>query len=508
MLVLDKLTVGFGAPEPAVADVSFRLAPGEAALVCGAGGAGKSTLLAAAGGIVPRLVRAHEFSGEVLLGGKPMREWSGPALFSAVGFVFQNLDDQLWNLSVEDMIAFPLENRRMSRDEIRERILAALDGLGIRGLSGRQALTLSGGERRMAALAAALAAEPDLLVLDEPMTGLDPQARGRLATALREARATRPDRIVLVAELDAASLAGTADRALFLAGGRLIGQAPMTEAVRDGSLWRSAGLITPGEALRRTQGRATGATRLAVSGLRSTLARPGGQPVLEDISFDLSAGEIVGLVGANGAGKTTLFQTLLGLLKAAAGAIKIDGGDVQGWSPAQRARRIGYLPQNMRRVLFNMTVLEEVVFAMTTDARRAADPGVRAEALARLEPYGLAEKADANPFALSAREQGLLGLACVEASGCAVSILDEPLMARDIEGRALLGRFLDSSEAERRAVILISHDLELVDDVCRRVMILADGKLAFNGSTEAAWDSGAFVTLGWPKPYAQAARAA
>ncbi|MFC7054117.1 ABC transporter ATP-binding protein [Hansschlegelia quercus] len=508
MLVLDSLTVGFGAPEPAVADVSFRLAPGEAAVICGAGGAGKSTLLAAAGGIVPRLVRAQEFSGEIRLGGRLMREWPTPELFSAVGFVFQNLDDQLWNLSVEDMIAFPLENRRTPRDEVRREVSKVIDRFGIRRLAGRQALTLSGGERRMVALAAAFAAEPDLLVLDEPTTGLDPQARGRLASALGEARAARPGCTMLIAEQDAASLAQVTERALFLAGGRLVGQTSISDAARNNEIWRTAGVIAPGEALRRRRPGAVGPTRLAVSGLRSSLVRPGGAPVLQDVSFALSAGEIVGLVGANGAGKTTLFQTLLGLLKAAAGSVALDDADAASWSPAQRARRIGYLPQNMRRVLFNMTVLEEVVFAMATDTRRVADPVIRAEALAALEPYGLADKAEVNPFALSAREQGLLGLACVEAGGCAVAILDEPLIARDRAGRALLGRFLDASEAQGRAVILISHDLELVDDVCARAMVLADGRLAFDGPTGAVWDSGAFEALGWPKPYAQEARAA
>jgi energy-coupling factor transport system ATP-binding protein len=245
---------------------------------------------------------------------------------------------------------------------------------------------------------------------------------------------------------------------------------------------------------------ATGPVALEVAGLRTRLRRADGEPVLQDVALSLRAGEVVGLVGRNGAGKSTLVQAVLGLAAVAAGRIVIGGEDAAGWTVARRARRIGYLPQNMRRMLFNLSVQDEVAFALTGDPSRIGDAAVRVRAAEALRPYGLADQAEASPFALSARAQALLGLACLEAASPAAAILDEPLLARDVHGRAMLDLFLRNARQAGRAVLLISHDLELVDDLCRRLLILDGGRIVFDGPTPDGWRSPAFQALGWPVP--------
>ncbi|WP_449415744.1 ABC transporter ATP-binding protein [Ochrobactrum teleogrylli] len=172
----------------AIAEASLDIRDGERLLVCGAGGSGKTTLLNAASGIVPRLITPQVFGGDVTLNGKPISSMSKDELFSTVGVVSQNVEDQLWDLSVEDLIAFPLENRGLAKDAVRTRIDDLLNELELNALRGRRVLTLSGGERRMVAMAAALAAEPKLLILDEPTTGLDPAARHRTRAGSQKAR--------------------------------------------------------------------------------------------------------------------------------------------------------------------------------------------------------------------------------------------------------------------------------------------------------------------------------
>ena len=472
--------------------------PGQPLLVCGATGSGKTTLLQTMAGLIPFLVRPPAFSGSVCLDGQPLSGMTKDAVFSAISVVSQAVEDQLWDLSVEDLIAFPLENRGLAKPKIRERLQELLDELELTGLCGRRVLTLSGGERRMVAIAAALAIAPRLLVLDEPTTGLDPAARQRLVRILRGLGKEVPS--LVIAEQDPASVGEIVSEVALLREGRLGGTRPALSLMKEDAPWREAGILPPFLYPNRSPARATGETLLAVDGLKSRLARADGRAVLQGIDLEIRAGEVVGLIGRNGAGKTTLFQSILGLSPTTAGTIAIGGECADGWSSARRARSIALLPQNMRRILFHMTVMEEVTFAITAGKKSSVRQSVEDQAMTVLRKYGLGDDAGTNPFALSSRQQALLGLVCTEAANAAVAILDEPLLARDLEGRRMLQLFLDTALDRGRAAMMISHDLELVEDVTSRVLILDDGEIAFTGETEAAWETPAFGKLGWAPP--------
>ncbi|EPX76765.1 ABC transporter ATP-binding protein [Salipiger mucosus] len=499
LLAVDKLTLGFGAAEPLLREVDLALAPGRRLLVCGATGSGKSTLMMALAGVIPKISHVAQYDGSVTLEGENVLHIPQDALFSRVGFVAQSAEDQLWDLSVEDIIAFPLENRATPRDEVRARVRVLMEHLELTELAGRRVLTLSGGERRMVVLAAALAPRPDLLVLDEPTTGLDPAARGRLCEALKQASEDVSG--LIIAEQDPAHLAPVAGDLALLSNGTLSAVRPLAPALDDTALWREAGLLPPRKhrAQRRTV--EPGRELLSVTGLRTTLARASGKPVLDALDLTLRAGEVLGVIGRNGAGKTTLMKSVLGLTPVSAGGIALGGEAAQDWTTAKRARQIAYVPQSMRQILFHMTAAEEVDFARSMGQGRE-DTGT---VLAR---YGLEGQAETNPFALSARQQGQLGLACAEASGAMIAIVDEPLLARDLEGRALLETFLDRMTSQGRAVMLISHDLELVDDLATRLVLVGDGGIAYDGPLAEGWQSPAFAALGWPTPYAPARESA
>ncbi|MFD1910959.1 ABC transporter ATP-binding protein [Halodurantibacterium flavum] len=497
MLTASRLTLRFADAPPVVSDAGFDLEPGGRFLICGATGSGKTTLLAAAVGIIPRLMPNPGYGGTVTLDGRPLSELGKDSLFSAIGYVSQNVEDQLWDLGVEDIVAFPLENRALPRAVIRARVAAVMVRLRLTRLAGRRVLTLSGGERRMVAIAAALVAEPRVLVLDEPTTGLDPEARARLRDLL--SGGSGPETAALIADQDAAALAGAVDRIALLAGGRLGAAHPAEALMARLAPWIEAGLLPPRPERRPRPAVTPGETLLAVEGLETRLARPDGTPILRDVSLTLSAGETVAVLGRNGAGKTTLFKALLGLLPVARGRISLGGERAEGWTIARRARRVAYVPQNMRQILFNMTLKDEVLFAMTARTG-VTDPALHAEAAACLARYDLAGMDEVNPFALSARQQGQLGLACAEAAGAPVAIIDEPLLARDLRGRALLEQFLTTMRQSGRAVMVITHDLELAEDIATRLVIVGGGGLTYDGPVEAGWRSAAFRELGWPLP--------
>jgi energy-coupling factor transport system ATP-binding protein len=498
VLEIENVTVGFGGTR-VLAEVSLLARENRWMLVCGAAGSGKSTLMMTAAGVIPRLISAAPFSGAVNLSGKPLSALSNDDLFTRVGIVMQNVEDQMWDLGVEDLIAMALENRGRPKAEIRERIETIIRQFRIERLAGRRVLSLSGGERRMVAIAAALAAEPEVLVLDEPTTGLDPEARQRLVSILSGLRGKVP--MLLVSEQDPASVADISDEVALLKGGALTAPVPLADIFEKAAPWLEAGILPPTRrAVPEVSAAEAGPEILAVRGLKTKLRRPDGTPVLADASLTIHGGETVALVGRNGAGKTTLFQSILGLAKIEAGSISIGGDYADEWTPARRARQIAYLPQNMRRILFNMTAREEVLFAIT--AGKPEGEGDAEKADAALASYGLTDLAEANPFALSSRQQAILGLACAEAAGSLLAILDEPLLARDLNGRRLLEQFRDRAVAEGRAILLITHDLELADDIAARALLLDGGVIAFEGATAELWTSEAYRKLGWPGPRA------
>lgn len=500
MLNIANLNLGFGGPGQVVAEATCSVADGQRLLICGAAGSGKTTFLNAAAGLIPRLTTIPHFSGDVRIKGRSVSAFARDELFSTVGYVSQTVEDQLWDLSVEDIIAFPMENRGVDKQKLRARLAELIDGLRLTPLLGRRVLPLSGGERRMVAIAAALASSPALLVLDEPTTGLDPEARGRLSQVLEEASAFVS--ALLVAEQDPGSLRSVIDTIMLLKDRHLSAPYRRDEILPLERPWLDAGILSPNRTRSRPAPADPGALLLEVSGLTTRLTRPDGKPVLRDIGFQVRAGEVVALIGRNGAGKTTLFKSILGLSGIAAGSIALDGASADGWTAARRARKVAYVPQNMRHILFNMTVIGEVVFSITASTATTTDRAVTYLATAMLGRYGLSGLAEANPFALSARQQALLGLACADAAGAMVAIVDEPLLARDVEGRRMLDAFLSSMLGSGRAVMLISHDLELVDDVATRMVILDDGRIAFDGTVMEGWNDPAFGALGWAAPYA------
>lgn len=504
MLCLQGLTVGFRADREVISSVDLSIEAGSTVIVTGAAGCGKSTLLAAMSGIIPKLLHPLRMQGAVTLDDVDYRAMKPADVYRQVGVVLQAVEDQTWDLTVEDLVAFPLENRGVPQAEVRTRVLAAVEKMGLTELLGRKVRTLSGGERRRVALASALVWQPALLVLDEPTTGLDPDARRRMIEILKDLR--REKLTIVIAEQDLAWFDGLVDRVVFLADGKIVADQPWDMAIKNIAAFDQVGIeapflphqsCVPQVATREPK-------RLTVATLTSDLCRADKKPVLRSIELAVGHGEIVGLIGSNGAGKTTLMRSLLALQTSARGTIAIDGEPCRDWSIAQRARRIGYVPQNLRRMFFQLTVLDEIVFSLSGGHSGAKQVEAhRAAAMDLLGRVGLAAKAAESPFSLSNREQLLLAIACVEATEPSLVILDEPLIARDKQWRSELMAFFARCRAAGRGVLLVSHDLPLIDMAADRVLILASGEIAFDGLTPAAWSSEAFARLGWPSPLIQ-----
>ena len=233
MIELRDVSFAYEAGRAALDGVSLRIAPGEAVGLIGANGAGKSTLMKALLGLI-------EPRGEVLVDGVRVEKRTLANIRRKLGYVLQDADDQMFMPTVlEDMLFGPM-NYGLSREEAEARADAALERLGLMELKHRHNHRLSGGEKRMAAIATILAMRPEAILMDEPTSNLDPRNRRRVIEIVRELPQTR-----LIATHDLDMVLDTCDRVLLLADGRLVADGPAEALLRDRALLEANGLELP-----------------------------------------------------------------------------------------------------------------------------------------------------------------------------------------------------------------------------------------------------------------------
>jgi energy-coupling factor transporter ATP-binding protein EcfA2 len=420
------LRFSYSGGAPVLDGVSFEIAPGEHIALLGPSGSGKSTLLRALAGLVPHF-HGGRFEGQVVVAGLDTRETRPPQFAGAVASVFQDPEDQIVMAKVANEVAFGLENTATRPDEIWPRVDEALALVGAAHLADRMTGELSGGELQRVSLASALALEPQLLLLDEPTSQLDPEAAEAFFDLIE-----RLPCAVLVSEQRPARPLAHVDRVLFMDAGRIVLDAPREEAL----IWlaQHRPLYLPH-------------APDVVCHVRDVRFAYGDRVVLEGASLEVRRGEVVALTGPNGAGKTTLALIAAGLLEP-------DAGEVTH-------ARAAYLPQDPGRHLVTESVLDEVALGSSPERAR--------ETLARL---GLTEHEGRHPRDLSAGERERLALATVLATEPELLILDEPTRGVDPERKQELARLL-RAEAPGRGTLVVTHDLPWAAEVADRVVELA-----------------------------------
>jgi energy-coupling factor transport system ATP-binding protein len=436
----DRLRFTYpGGDTPALDDVTLALEPGELLVLLGPSGSGKSTLLRALSGLVPHF-HGGRFSGRVEVAGTDTRTARPAELAGAVATLFQDPEDQVVFGRVENEVAFGLENLGVSPHEILPRARKALAEVGAEHLAGRRTETLSAGELQRVCLASALALGPELLLLDEPTSQLDPLS----AEAFLDLAASLGAAVVVSEQRPSRPLA-RCDRVLFLEQGRLLLDAPRADALEWLAEHRPGYLPREPRETACTAG--VGETLCRVEAV--AFAYPAGPPVLDGVDLELQRGEIVALVGPNGSGKTTLGKLAAGLLEPQRGRVT-------------RAGRPAYLSQDPGRYLVRERVDEEVALAVGGDLERAR------RALATV---GLAWAAERHPRDLSSGERERLALAAVLVTEPDVLVLDEPTRGVDPDRKAELAALLRAGAAGR-ATLLITHDLVFAGDVADRTVSL------------------------------------
>jgi energy-coupling factor transport system ATP-binding protein len=484
-LALDGVTYGYpDAPAPALRDVALAVEPGEFVVLAGGSGSGKSTLLRAAAGLVPHF-HGGTFAGRLVCGGLDTRD-HGPAELAAVaGTLFQDPETQVVMATVRSELAFPLENRGWGAAAVARGVEEAGLALGIAHLLDRSTRELSGGELQRVALGAALAGRPQLLLLDEPTSQLDPVAGDELLAVLRRVN-EEWGTAVLVAEHRLERCLPAADRVIALRGGAVAFdgppdafaawappelQPPVTRlcalagvpdrpatvkgarhALKEGlpplregqslptSPVRGSDPLTPPRPVRGSD------PLMAIALRRAWFEVKDGPAIVRGVDLAIGAGEAVALMGRNGAGKSTLLRLLAGLIEPTRGKVA-------------RTGRVALLLQNPGDYFLHDRVGDDVPNA--------------------------GPLADRHPRDVSGGERQRLALELVLTTGepPVAVLLDEPTRGMDRGHGARLAARLRELAAGGTAVLVATHDAEFASAWAERTILLGDGRPVADATT-------------------------
>ena len=522
-----------GAHRASLRHVDLSVAPGEFVFITGASGCGKSTLALALAGLIPSRVHG-ELRGRVSLGGRAISGLAPHEASQLVGLVFQNPNLQLINQTVQSEVAFGPENLALPQPEIAARVDWCLEVTGMAGMRHAGVPTLSGGQKQRTAIAATLAMRPRILVLDEPLSDLDPAgAQEVLATLRRLAREDRTGIVIIEHRVD--EVVPWADRVVLMDDARIVLDRPPRGAWDDQHPWTATGVGVPDlvrlaaalpdafpggaplcveeavaalqetwfpaalaraaadrRAIAERRARATAAAAPA-DPVTAAPRRPGvpvlswedvsvtfgGRKAVDDVTLSVGDGEWVALIGANGSGKSTLTGLTVGLGKPSAGVVRFRGKPVRPGKVFEHAAHVALLLQAADEMLFEETVLGELEFGFRFRARPEHPvldvPGA-------IEFFGFGGLERASPWELSQGGRQRLALAALLVGAPGVLVLDEPTTGQDADHMRAFLHLLDGiAERTGLTIVTVTHDMRSVASRASRVVLLGDGQVRLDG---------------------------
>lgn len=512
--------------EPTLHDVSLQIFPGTLNVLVGPSGSGKSTLCDLFNGVIPHLY-GGKLEGDVWVGDQRTADVKVKELSHRVGRVFQDPETMFATLHVEDEIAFGAENLRFDVPSIQQAVEQLLQQTDLHARRHNLVWNLSGGQIQKLGLASVLAMRPQLIVLDEPTSNLDPGATHGVHELLLELRRQGMTILLVTRELD--EFLAEVDQLLVLDQGRLLAAGPPRELLRrHGStmidslgVWlpetSTVGIalcqksvlsgdipITVAEtcallqeaafrqeappAAPESAGRPAAATAAPLVCARDLrYAYPTGAEALRGVSLDINPGEWLMIVGRNGAGKSTLARLLVGLIRPSSGELTLFGRPARRWKVQDLANHIALVFQNPEHQFLTDSVVDEIKYSLLAHGVGDAQEMERRaqEMLALLD---LNHVAAAHPFSLSAGLKRRLGVATMLAGEPQLLLVDEPTYGQDRQMTHTLMSLMQQIRARGVAVVMITHDMRLVQEYGERVVVMSDGAILYDGATSGLFE--------------------
>lgn len=503
----------------ALDNLNFEIEKGSFVGIIGENGAGKSTLCQAFVGLVPNFFKGA-YGGKVWIEQQEVAKVPVSELCRQVGLVFQNPFNQLSGAkdTIFEEVAFGLQNFGVPKEEMIARVGKVLKLLDIEAYRERNPFDLSGGQMQRVALASILAMEPEVLVLDEPTSQLDPAGSEEVFRAIE--KLAKSGITIIMVEQKMEKLAEYCDRILLLQNGKQVAYdtperifsmenleeygitAPVYSRVCRAFQIRLENGCYPAslkETLRQKE--RFPKEKREIAGLEKkeqdsredvkketifqvqnlSFSYQVSTPILSNLSLGLDT-RSTAIVGQNGAGKTTFVKLLKGLLKPIQGNIFYGDQDIAGKTVAMLAGEIGYVFQNPDDQIFKYHVMDEVMFGPLNIGMKKEEAQRKAQDALRM--VGLEALAQENPYDLELSQRKLIAIASVIAMDTKVLILDEPTIAQDMHGKCMIGAVIRQLKEQGRLVIAILHDMNFVAEHFERVIVMVHGQVLADGGKE------------------------
>jgi len=484
--IVDLNFTYYGSDAPALKNINLDIKQGEFVVITGMSGCGKSTLAMAIAGYIKNGTQG-ELQGKIIINERNINHCHIEQLAGEVGIVLQEPEAQLCTFTVREEIAFGPENLCLSDKDINSRIYTAANRVGIERLLDNDINQLSGGEKQRVAIAAMLAMEPTILILDEPTANLDPDGALDVITTLQKIKQTTQHTIIVI-EHRIEQFLPLADRIVLMEQGQI---------VYDGS--SLPGYTYYQYLFNKTDKKIRECLQVHKQYLKQRLAANttdmlqvtnvniniDQKRILSDISFNIKAGELVAVMGKNGCGKTSMFLSLLGIYQTETGSIILDGKDLSGVATEQRAKDIGLTFQNPNHQIFEKSVYQEMILPYSFLRDEPVDEELINQLLKELSLDGYK---DTPPYNLSQGEKKRLILGEVMAYNPKLLLLDEPMAGQDKQHVDFLLQMLFTYCNQGNVCLVACHQPQVVFEYFDRVLFFDDGKLLYDGKPAAVFE--------------------
>ena len=517
LLQIENLSWRYeGSTQWALENINLEVNKGDFVTIMGRTGAGKSTLCKCINSLIPRRSRGS-MKGIVKIAGLNTRRANFYKITDMVGIVFQDPETQFLMMTVEDEIALGLENKGFSPKDIRTKIMDVMEKIVLdNAYISKTPTELSGGEKQKVAIAMMLALDPELILLDEPTSDLDPVGKTTIFKVIEKLRKEKETTIILVSH-ESERVAKFSNKVIILDKGKITLQGNTKEifkkveglkqhgvrppqiseifyelGYKEIPLTLNEGLIQIKKDFREIKEikykvpefeklkKIYKEPIIEVENLSYTY--PDGTEALKGVDLKISDGDFIAIIGPNGSGKTTLVKHFNGLLMPTEGKVIVSKQNTSKVSINDLARHIGYCFQNPDHQLFCTTVTEEVAFGLNN--LRLPKNEIKERVDNVLKIVGLEEYEDMHPFFLGKGLRQRLAVAAVVAMESEIIVVDEPTTGQDYEMCKEIMILLDKLNKMGKTIIIITHDMKLVSEYCRRVIVMVDGKIIADDDPE------------------------
>lgn len=495
--------------EPTLHNINLTIYPGEKVLIAGPSGSGKSTLAHCINGLVP-FSYSGEITGSYTIKGQDPSKLGIFGLSKLVGTVLQDTDGQFIGLTVAEDIAFALENDRVEQKEMFRRVDAVADMVDVKNFLGHAPRELSGGQKQRVSMAGVMVDDVDILLFDEPLANLDPATGKKAIELIDDIQKEKQATILIIEHRLEDVLYRDVDRIIVVGDGRIVADTTPDEllamdiltqqGIREPlyiSALKYAGCEIQSEMkpqhirsmeltnckekvkewFRQTQLEEKKKNETNVLKIQHLdFSYTAGKPVLQDINFAVTKGEMLGIVGKNGAGKSTLSNLICGFMEPDGGKILLNGEDIAQWSIRERGEKIGLVMQNPNQMISKAMIYEEVALGLAV--RGVPEEEIRERVYETLKICGLYPFRNWPVSALSFGQKKRVTIASILVMNPDVIILDEPTAGQDYRHYTEIMEFLkEINETYGITIIMITHDMHLMLEYTDRAIVIADGVL-------------------------------